>query len=155
MKYELDGAFVSSLGEHVEFETVEVGTEELVLISGRQTTPIHHPEQLRHLTIFVFRVGCHYRRILEDWLHLKGIPAKIMDLGTLEGILGCIHAGLGVSLLPLSDIERALIKYDLQYHKISEELVKIPTIFIRSKDTYNTAAISEFIRVSRERFNDI
>lgn len=155
LKYELDGAFVSSLGEHVELETVEVGTEELVLISGRQTTPIHHPEQLRHLTIFVFRVGCHYRRILEDWLHLKGIPAKIMELGTLDGILGCIHAGLGVSLLPLSVIERALIKYNLQYHNISEELVKIPTLFIRRKDTYNTAAISEFIRVSKERFNDI
>ncbi|MCM3494145.1 LysR family transcriptional regulator [Paenibacillus lactis] len=155
LKYELDGAFVSSPGEHPELETVEVGVEELVLLSGGQTDPIHRPEQLRHLTILVFRVGCHYRRILEDWLHGKGISAKIMELGTLEGILGCIHAGLGVSLLPRSVIERAMMKYNLQAHNISDEFLRTPTLFIRRKDTFKTAAVSEFIRISRERFNDI
>jgi len=155
LKYELDGAFVSSPGEHAELETIEVGVEELVLLTGRQSAPIIQPEQLRHLTIFVFRVGCYYRRILEEWLHLKGTPAKIMEFGTLDGILGCIHAGLGVSLLPRSVIERAMIKYNLQAHEISDELLRTPTLFIRRKDTYKTAAMSEFIQVSKERFNDI
>lgn len=48
-----------------------------------------------------------------------------------------------------------MIKYNFQYHKISDELVRIPTLFIRRKDTHKSAAISEFIRVSKERFNDI
>ncbi|CAM3616195.1 MULTISPECIES: LysR family transcriptional regulator [Paenibacillus] len=155
LKYELDGAFVSSPGEHAELETVEVGAEELVLLSGGQTDPIHRPEHLRHLTILVFRVGCHYRRILEDWLHAKGVSAKIMEFGTLEGILGFIHAGLGVSLLPRSVIERAMMKYNLQSHNISDEFLRTPTLFIRRKDTFKTAAVSEFIRISKERFNDI
>ncbi|MNW58980.1 HTH-type transcriptional regulator GltR [compost metagenome] len=76
-----------------------------------------------------------------------------MEFGTLEGILGCIHAGLGVSLLPRSVIERAMVQYNLQSQETSEEFYKVPTLFIRRKDTYETAAISEFIRISRQRFN--
>lgn len=154
LKYELDGAFVAAPVDHAELDITEVGVEELALISGEQFPSISQPEQLRNLTLLVFRTGCSYRQKLENWLHLKGIiPAKIMEFGTLEGILGCIHAGLGVSLLPRSVIERAMVQYNLQSQEISEEFYKVPTLFIRRKDTYETAAISEFIRISRQRFN--
>jgi|GEM_PF-4312825 len=59
----------------------------------------------------------------------------MMEFGTLEGILGCIHAGLGVSLLPRSVIERAMMKYNVYHHSISDELLRAPTVFIRRKDT--------------------
>ncbi|MBD0382807.1 LysR family transcriptional regulator [Paenibacillus sedimenti] len=154
LKYELDGAFVAAPVEHAELDIIEVGVEELALISGGQFPSIDRPEQLRNLTLLVFRVGCSYRRKLEDWLHLKGIiPAKIMEFGTLEGILGCIHAGLGVSLLPRSVVERALVQYNLRSQKISEKLCKTPTLFIRRKDAYETVAVSEFIQIAKRRFN--
>ncbi|MDP1513182.1 LysR substrate-binding domain-containing protein [Paenibacillus ottowii] len=112
LKYELDGAFVAAPVQHPELDTIEVGVEELALITGGQFPSIEQPEQLRNLTLLVFRAGCSYRQKLMDWLRLKGIiPAKIMEFGTLEGILGCIHAGLGVSLLPRSVIERAMVQY--------------------------------------------
>ncbi|OME75909.1 LysR family transcriptional regulator [Paenibacillus sp. FSL A5-0031] len=154
LKYELDGAFVAAPVEHAELDTLEVGVEELVLISGGQFPPIVQPEQLQNLTLLVFRVGCSYRRKLEDWLHSEGIaPVKIMEFGTLEGILGCIHAGLGVSFLPRSVIERAMVQYHLRSQEIANKSLRTPTLFIRRKDTYTTAAMSEFIRVSRDRFN--
>jgi DNA-binding transcriptional LysR family regulator len=154
LKYELDGAFVAAPVEHAELDTTEVGVEELALISGGQIPSIDRPEQLRSLTLLVFRVGCSYRRKLEDWLHVKGIiPAKIMEFGTLEGILGCIHAGLGVSLLPRSVVDRAMVQYNLRTQEISDPFYKTPTLFIRRKDTYKTAAVSEFIRVSKQRFS--
>lgn len=153
LKYELDGAFVAAPFEHAELELTEVGIEELAFISGGQFPPMDQPEQLRNLTLLVFRVGCSYRRKLEDWLHWKGIiPAKIMEFGTLEGILGCIHAGLGVSLLPRSVVERAMLQYNLRIQEISDTFYQTPTLFIRRKDTYKTAAMTEFIRVSRQRF---
>ncbi|MNM67621.1 HTH-type transcriptional regulator GltR [compost metagenome] len=153
LKYELDGAFVAAPVDHAELDITEVGVEELAFISGGQFPSIDQAEQLRNLTLLVFRVGCSYRRKLEDWLHLQGIiPAKIMEFGTLEGILGCIHAGLGVSLLPRSVVERAMVQYNLRSQEISEEFYKTPTLFIRRKDTYETAAISEFIRISKQRF---
>lgn len=154
LKYELDGAFVAAPVDHAELDVTEVGVEELAFISGGQFPSIDQPEQLRNLTLLVFRVGCSYRRKLEDWLHLQGIiPAKIMEFGTLEGILGCIHAGLGVSLLPRSVVERAMVQYNLRIHQISDKSYLTPTLFIRRKDTYETAAMSEFIRISRQRFN--
>lgn len=154
LKYELDGAFVAAPVEHAELDITEVGVEELAFISGGQFPSMNQPEQLQNLTLLVFRVGCSYRRKLEDWLHLKGIiPAKIMEFGTLEGILGCIHAGLGVSLLPRSVVERAMVQYTLRALEIPDEFRIIPTLFISRKDTYKTAAMSEFIQVSRERFS--
>lgn len=156
LKYELDGAFVAAPVEHAELDITEVGVEELTLISGGQFPSIDRPEQLRNLTLLVFRVGCSYRRKLEDWLHLKGIiPAKIMEFGTLEGILGCIHAGLGVSLLPRSVVEIAMVRYNLRSLEVSDKFYITPTLFITRKDTYKTAAVSEFIRVSRQMFNHI
>lgn len=153
LKYELDGAFVAAPVDHADLDISEVGVEELAFISGGQFPSIDQPEQLQNLTLLVFRVGCSYRRKLEDWLHLQGIiPAKIMEFGTLEGILGCIHAGLGVSLLPRSVVERAMVQYNLRSQDISDEFYKTPTLFIRRKDTYETAAMSEFIRISRQRF---
>ncbi|SDW07501.1 LysR family transcriptional regulator [Paenibacillus sp. CF384] len=154
LKYELDGAFVAAPVEHAELDITEVGVEELVLVSSGQFAPFDHPEQLRNLTLLVFRVGCSYRRKLEDGLHAKGIiPARIMEFGTLEGILGCIHAGLGVSVLPRSVVERAKVQYQLRSQDIEDKFYLTPTLFIRRKDTYKTAAVSEFIRVSRDRFN--
>lgn len=154
LKYELDGAFVAAPAQHPELDIIEVGVEELALISGEQFHSIDQPEQIRNLTLLVFRTGCSYRQKLEDWLYLKGImPVKIMEFGTLEGILGCIHAGLGVSLLPRSVFERAMVQYNLRSHNISDKSYITPTLFIRRKDTYETAAMSEFIQISKKRFH--
>lgn len=154
LKYELDGAFVAAPVEHADLDVTEVGVEELVLVSGGQFPSIERFEEFRNLTLLVFRVGCSYRRKLEDWLSLKGIiPAKIMEFGTLEGILGCIHAGFGVSLLPRSVVERANVQYNLRFQKISDKFYKTPTLFIRRKDAYTTVAMSEFIRIAKHRFN--
>lgn len=154
MKYELDGAFVAAPVEHVDLDVTEIGTEELVLVSSDQFPSIDSVNDLQNLVLLVFRPGCSYRRKLEDWLHGEGIiPARIMEFGTIEGIIGCVQAGLGVSLLPVSVVERAKIQYKLRHHKISEKFHKTPTLFIRRKDTYKTVAVSEFIRISKRMFN--
>ncbi|MGQ7889279.1 LysR family transcriptional regulator [Paenibacillus sp. WC2504] len=153
LKFELDGAFVSAPIEHEELETTEIGYEELVLVTGGQYLSIERIEELQKQTLLVFRIGCSYRQKYEDWLGLKGIkPSKIMEFGTVEGILGCIHAGLGISLLPRSVVERANEYYSLQIQTISEQLFKTATLFVRRKDSYYTPAVSELIRIAKERF---
>ncbi|WNC13526.1 LysR family transcriptional regulator [Brevibacillus brevis] len=154
LKYELDGAFVAAPVENVDLESTEVGTEELVLVSSGRFPSMDTWEDIRNFVLLVFRPGCSYRRKLEDWLHWEGIiPAKIMEFGTIDGIIGCVQAGLGVSLLPVSVVERATLQYNLRIHKISEKFTKTPTLFIRRKDTHETVAVSEFIRISKEMFN--
>ncbi|BBI35584.1 HTH-type transcriptional regulator GltR [Cohnella abietis] len=154
LKFELDGAFVSAPIEHEELEATEIGYEELVLVTGGQQLSIERMEELQNQTLLVFRIGCSYRQKYEDWLGLKGIrPSKIMEFGTVEGILGCIHAGLGISLLPRSVVERAKGQYSLQIQKLSEKSFKAATLFVRRKDSYYTPAVSELIRIAKERFN--
>lgn len=154
LKYELDGAFVAAPVENVDLESTEVGTEELVLVSSGRFPSVDTWEDIRNFVLLVFRPGCSYRRKLEDWLHWEGIiPAKIMEFGTIDGIIGCVQAGLGVSLLPVSVVERATLQYNLRIHKISEKFTKTPTLFIRRKDTHETVAVSEFIRISKEMFH--
>lgn len=154
LKYELDGAFVAAPVENVDLESTEVGTEELVLVSSGRFPSVDTWEDIRNFVLLVFRPGCSYRRKLEDWLHWEGIiPAKIMEFGTIDGIVGCVQAGLGVSLLPVSVVERATLQYNLRIHKISEKFTKTPTLFIRRKDTHETVAVSEFIRISKEMFH--
>jgi uncharacterized DUF497 family protein len=51
--------------------------------------------------LLVFRAGCVYRGRLERLLQAHGIAAfRLLELGTLDGILGCVGAGVGITLLP-------------------------------------------------------
>ncbi|MBT2616255.1 hypothetical protein J7I96_12480 [Bacillus sp. ISL-78] len=50
---------------------------------------------------------CAYREKFEQWLYQeKMIPNKIMEFGTIDGIIGCVAAGLGISMLPQSVITK-------------------------------------------------
>lgn len=49
---------------------------------------------------FSFAEGCVCRERLGTLLRERRISARIVELGSVEGILGCVAAGLGVALLP-------------------------------------------------------
>lgn len=49
---------------------------------------------------FTFAAGCVCRERLDRLLRERRIGARIVELGSVEGILGCVAAGLGVALLP-------------------------------------------------------
>ena len=84
--------------------------EELVLVTARRWaslaalragTPESGP------TALVFRTGCTYRQRLEQMLTEFGWPsAARFELGTLDGMIGCVAADMGVTLLPRAVVER-------------------------------------------------
>ena len=106
----LDGAFVAGPIEHAELTGVTAFQEELVLVTARRWaslaalragTPESGP------TALVFRTGCTYRQRLEQLLTEFGWPsAARFELGTLDGMIGCVAAGMGVTLLPRAVVER-------------------------------------------------
>lgn len=49
---------------------------------------------------FTFAAGCVCRERLDLLLRERRIGARIVELGSVEAILGCVAAGLGVALLP-------------------------------------------------------
>jgi len=131
LNYELDGAFISGPIQHSLLQCKTVFVEEMVLIYPGHTKNV----SIESTNILVFRVGCSYRFQLEKYLrHQKIKSYRIMELGSLEAILGCVAAGLGITLLPRSVFERYVRYYELQFVALPKEFSFIETQFISHLD---------------------
>ena len=98
--------------------------------------------------MLVFRHGCTYRAQLESWLRDSGLrPAQILEFGTLEGILGCVRAGMGITLLPRYVVERLVTSEQLQLHPIDPQFGSVPTMLIRRQENYVSSALQAFFKL--------
>lgn len=146
MEYKVDAAFVACEIENPELVGIPFFQEELVLASGTSTTI----ESDHKRTIIVFRRGCSYRAKLEGWLRDNGyIPYRIMELATVDGILGCVRAGLGMTALP-----RAVFKdtEGLTFHPLPPQVAHVDTMLVCRKDVVQTKAMIEFRKVVQKHF---
>ncbi len=148
LAYRLDGAFVAGDLSHGELVGEQAFAERLVLVrpasreagGGREA-----PEQL-----IVFRRGCSYRARSEDWLRDQGqLPFRVMEFGTLDGILGCVAAGLGVTLLPEAVVFASRFGEDLKIETLPKRLAELPTYFVRRKDTAPKHSLDAFLSAVR------
>ncbi len=150
LKYKLDGAFVAGPIEHPALIQRSIIEEQLVLITDIIHPPLKVMKDIQNRTLLVFRSGCSYRAKLEQWLHQEGIiPNKVMEFGTLEAIIGCVSAGLGISLLPLSVVKKYL-EHNITYHSIPNPFAKVQTVFIHRKDEFMPTALTKFIELLKE-----
>lgn len=146
LRYELDGAFVAGPIEHPELIQKEVFEEELVLVTDTIHPPISSIKDIQTRTLLVFRTGCSYRERLEQWFHQeKVIPKKIMEFGTLDAIIGCVSAGLGISMVPYSVIAKHIQEGTLRHHSLPNPYGKVKTMFIYRKDKYLPISLLKFI----------
>ena len=105
-----DGAFVAGPIDHAELDATVAFREELVLVTARRWTSLAAlragtPES--GPTALVFRTGCTYRQRLEQVFAEFGWPSSArFELGTLDGMIGCVAADMGVTLLPRAVVER-------------------------------------------------
>jgi DNA-binding transcriptional LysR family regulator len=83
---------------------------------------------------------------MESWARENGIiPGAIMEIGTLEGILGFVASGMGLTLFPISVVEKLKRKKSVRTHVISEEYGQVSTVFIRRKNSLLTKAVQALI----------
>ena len=148
LEYRLDGAFVAGPVEVDDLEQALVFVEELVLVSAPQyrslTTALREGKIPK---LFVFRVGCSYRQRLERFLGARGISLiNQLELGTLEGMIGCVSAGLGITMLPLSVVEPYAKRKEVAVHHLAPEEGRAETVFITRRDMVRSPALEEFIR---------
>ena len=151
--HRLDGAFIGGFQQNNALAQEEIFSEELVLLSSRQFDSL--PKLIEHMpqqTVLVFRTGCFYRSTLENWFYQVGVvPDQIMEMGTLDGILSCVAAGMGVTLLPKTIVEHCSLHHALRYHTLPAELANVSTVFIRRKDSIITSAMSAFIELAQQQ----
>jgi DNA-binding transcriptional LysR family regulator len=148
LEYRLDGAFVAGPVEHDDLEATPCFVEELVLVSASQHRSLEMAlSEWNVHKLFVFRVGCSYRQRLERFLSTRGITLiNQLEFGTLEGIIGCVGAGLGITMLPLSVVEPYVRRKEVAVHQISPEDARSETVFITRRDTVRSLALEEFVR---------
>ncbi|MFO1108390.1 MAG: LysR family transcriptional regulator [Bradyrhizobium sp.] len=142
----LDGAFVAGPVEHADLTSTVAFREELVLVTARQVkdlaalraaTPESGP------TALVFRTGCTYRQRLEQVLTEFGWPsATRFELGTLDGMIGCVAAGMGVTLLPRAVVGR---NDDVGIHALPPAQSRVETLFITRRAAHEYSALRGFI----------
>lgn len=145
----LDGAFVAGELTHPQLETSAVFDEELVIVTPHQIDDLDdYIANADVVRILVFRYGCSYRKRLESLLARRGVArVKVLELGTLEGILGCVAAGLGITLLPLSVVGTT---HTITQHRLPAEESKVRTLFVKRRDTQAYLPLHEFERFVQE-----
>ncbi|MFT9820944.1 LysR family transcriptional regulator [Lysinibacillus sp. NPDC056185] len=144
--YELDGAFVNGPVYKENILAKEFVYEELVVITSSKHKRIDSQRDLEDSTFITFPHGCSYRAIWEHWLREDGVqPQKRMEFGTLDGIIGCVAAGLGVTLLPRAIAQKYMDTQSLSLHILATKQAQIPTWFIYRNDEVQSPALKYFL----------
>jgi LysR family transcriptional regulator, cell division regulator len=109
-----------------------------------------------NVRIIVLRAGCSYRRFFEAWLARRGVArVRVLEFGTLEAIVSCVAAGLGVTLLPKALAGTMWSGRHVVAHRLPEGAGLVETVFIRHRDAYATSALRAFLDVARPAFVDL
>ncbi|BAO88722.1 LysR substrate-binding domain-containing protein [Caballeronia cordobensis] len=154
--HRLDAAFVGGFHQNAALHQEEVFREELALLSSMQFRSLEQlMAQISNQTVLVFRTGCFYRSTLENWFYQSRlIPGQILELGTLDGIMSCVAAGMGITLLPKAVVERHGSRRSVRIHELPADFSNVTTVFIRNQDAVVTPALSALLALAHEQFGN-
>ena len=146
LAHRLEGAFVCGPVQHPELAAEPIFAEELVLVTAPSQKSLDRILTRSDLKIVVLRAGCSYRQRLEEILARRGIVGlRRLEFGTIEGILGCAAAGLGVTLLPRALVEGARRARRVAVHTLPPDEARVETVFIRRRDAFVSSALAAFL----------
>ena len=147
---ELDAALVSAPVDHPELMTETIFREQMAIIAAPKIRSFDDLVAKPELRIVVLRSDCAYRRQLESVLTEAGVVQfKVMEMGTIEGIIGCVAAGMGISLLPKGVVQRAVRDGEVVPLRPPQRAEMVDTVFIRRADAYFSSAMSAFLQTAR------
>lgn len=143
----LDCAFVAHHCEVPEVFNLPIWQERLVLIAARHERIVMSPKDLQQLRFIAFRQGCSYRRMIEVFLQKQGVPASAMvEMGSLDGIMGCVSLGMGVSILPEAYVKQSRYCDALQMVSLKDEFAISYTYLIAAQPETWSSNLRLFIQ---------
>ena len=77
------------------------------------------------------------------------VTVKPLEFGSLDAILSCVSAGIGVALLPKGVVAAAWQEGLIAVHELPPERALVDTLFVRRTDTYLSSAMSAFVDLAK------
>jgi|TARA_R110002012_G_scaffold181653_3_gene348067 DNA-binding transcriptional LysR family regulator len=156
LDHKLDGAFVCGPVNHPNLTASPCFSEELAIYGPPDMTSIAEQCDDTRLRIVVMNAGCQYRFMLEDFLTRlgrKNVP--VLEFGTLETVINCVSAGLGITMLP-----RALLAHvnrigPVSLHALPASCAHVETVFIQHKDALPTSARTALFQTIQNHWDDV
>ncbi len=150
LRHELEGAFVVGPVEHPELAEATVFREELAIMTAPEVTSLDSALAASAVKIVVLRIGCSYRQRLEELLMRRGVVGlRTLEFGTIEAILGCVAAGLGITLLPRALLGAVWRDGRVRVHALPPADAMVETMFVRRRDGHVSSALAAFLDLAR------
>lgn len=149
---ELDAAFVSRAFSLPDFREELVFEDKLVILAPKRIKTISALLNAvrKGLKVMVQRLGCSYT---ERLLHLFGSngarPDRIMEIGTLEGIIGFVEAGVGAAAMPESFVQSMLRGRKLVLLPLPKDIAMIQTYVVSLQSSESSLLVSAFVNHCR------
>ena len=148
--HRLEGAFVCGPVHHPELAEEAIFAEELVLVTAPSIGGVEALAKCRDFKIVVLRAGCSYRQRLEEILARRGVVgSRRLEFGSIDGLIACAAAGLGVTLLPRAVVARALGAGSVAVHALPAREARVETMFIHRRDGFVSSALAAFLALAR------
>ena len=153
LAHQMEAAFVAGPVNHCDLEVLPVIEEELVLVTAPWVLDLDRllsSDAAEKLKTIMFRSGCAYRARLENLLAARGIVGvRNIDYGTLDGILACVAAGIGITLLPRVVVAGPAAEGRVAIHSLPPEEARVLTVLIRHREARVSTALARFIELAR------
>ena len=136
LDYKVDIAFISGVPKHSDLIVLNKVEEDIVVVE---------PKIGDAPNVFLsFKNGCAYNEFGQTYLkNSSNEDFKTLEFGNYEIILGCVKAGMGKSLLPMSIVKKHKYENDLKITALPKELANMPTCLVCRKD--NIPKIEEYL----------
>ena len=152
----LEGAFVAAPVDHADLVADPIIEEELVFLTapGAPKLGVYLRRAARGEIapkILVLRAGCSYRQRLEQFLAEHGVAdLRRLEFGTVDGIVGCVGAGIGVTMMPRAIVEVPLRQGRIAAHTLPPRAARVATVFVRRRDAFVSTALQRFLERARQ-----
>ena len=134
---ELDTAFVSRPFALAGLREQQVFTDKLVVLAPDKVKTRNELFNVNRtgLKVLVQRLGCSYTERLLNFLETRKVrPERIMEMGTLEGVIGFVEAGIGIAAMPESFISPISKGRKVVLFPLPKEVATVRTYVVSSQN---------------------
>ena len=137
LDYKVDIAFISGIPKSSDLMILNKIDEDIVIVEAENANPPN--------VFLSFKKGCAYNEFGQNYLKTNSNEDfKTLEFGNYEIILGCVKAGMGKSLLPMSIVKKHKYENDLKITTLPKELANMPTCLVCRKD--NIPKIEDYLK---------